>query len=169
MRIEKIRAIARACSMMQAAYRWADAAAQAHAWDASRFAWLAKRAAGVACHEAEQAQKVHVDQAALEVMQRCAALAQEHAQRAARLSKQAPCGPIEPSLLAHLHRAEMNAWDAYLRYSDNDQPEAELEVADLRAAYDRIHRQRLIVERLLQWLADRREAALASGEDRLNA
>ena len=164
-RIEQTRAMARARAVVQAARRWADAAALAHAWDANRYAWLAHRATGVVCHEAEQTQKAQVDQAVCEVMQRCIALAQEHAQRAKSLSKQVPRVPIGPALLEHLHQAEMNAWDAYLRYSDDGQPEAELEIADLRAAYDRVHRQRLLAEHLFQRLAGRQEARLASADD----
>ena len=148
-RTTRLSAIARAHALALAAGRWADAAEYEDGWGASRCAWLAKRAALVAQKELKQARKnILLDEPTLEIVQNHVTCAQEQAEQAVLLAKQAPRTPLQPYVVDQLREAEHQAVFAWLSYSNNGQPEADLEIADLRAAYERTRQQ----HRIAAWL-----------------
>ena len=137
--------------MAEAASRCADLAEYADAWGAKRFARLANWAADVAQHVLGQTRRTALDEATIEVVRTFVATAQEEAKQAELLARQAPRVPLQPGVVDCLREAHRSAFFAWLSYSDNGQPEARVEIAHLRVAYELTRRQYQIAA----WLCER--------------
>lgn len=137
--------------MAEAASRCADLAEYSDAWGANRFARLANWAAVLAQHVLGQTRRTALDEVTIEVVRTFVATAQEEAKQAELLARQAPHVPLQPGVVDCLCEAQRSAFFAWLPYSENGQPEARVEIAHLRAAYELMRRQ----YQLASWLCER--------------